>query len=103
VETSNEKKKTITQKIVVRAPLVRAVFTERLVSDLKMRFSGLESTGIIDDYKWFFGDDTNGIGPVVEHEYRKAGTYRVRLKTIDKRGIISQIEKEVKVESIENN
>jgi len=103
VETSDKKQKTISKKIVVRAPLVRAIFKKQMIENLVVRFSGLESTGMISDYKWFFGDNETGIGPVVEHEYKRAGTYRVRLKIVDKRGIISQIEKEIEVKNIGGN
>ncbi len=42
--------------------------------------------GTIADYVWDFGDGTEGIGPLVSHEYTRGGTYEVSLQVYNHEG-----------------
>ncbi|MAU12340.1 MAG: hypothetical protein CL607_21130 [Anaerolineaceae bacterium] len=42
-------------------------------------FDAGESTGLIHNYEWDFGDGTTQTGRTVTHEYTQAGTYNVKL------------------------
>jgi PKD repeat protein/uncharacterized protein YraI len=46
--------------------------------------------GLVDQvglsYRWDFGDDTQGSGPLVSHSYQQAGSYEVKLTVTDKDG-----------------
>jgi len=61
------------------------------------------SPGIIIQYLWDFGDNTNGSGVTVQHSYESAGTYTVTLRIIDDLGKedTTTITVEVKEEDIE--
>ncbi|MGQ9601268.1 MAG: PKD domain-containing protein [Candidatus Bipolaricaulia bacterium] len=50
------------------------------------QFSALGSIGQIVRYHWDFGDGQTALGPIVHHEYRKPGDYKVTLTVIDREG-----------------
>lgn len=54
--------------------------------------------GTIANYSWNFGDDTNGTGVLVTHEYPANGTYNITLTVADDKGGKNHTSKQVKVE-----
>jgi PKD repeat protein len=42
--------------------------------------------GVIDVYEWDFGDETSGLGQIVDHSYDSAGSYMVNLTVTDDEG-----------------
>lgn len=48
--------------------------------------SAQDPDGAIVAYRWFFGDRTTGRGRVVSHVFRRAGVYRVVLRTTNQAG-----------------
>lgn len=47
--------------------------------------------GIITKYMWDFGDDTNGTGENVLHQYNKSGIYTVKLTVIDNDNLVDEL------------
>jgi parallel beta-helix repeat protein len=69
-------------------PVAEAGKSRTVFRDTEVVFDGgnsVDNVGII-DYKWFFGDGSNGTGKVVNHSYRARGTYTVKLTVIDPSG-----------------
>ncbi|MBN1861876.1 MAG: PKD domain-containing protein [Candidatus Thermoplasmatota archaeon] len=57
-------------------------------------FDGSRSTdsdGSIVDWYWVFGDDSDGIGRIINHTYSKQGTYTVTLTVTDNAGAINAV------------
>jgi PKD repeat protein len=57
--------------------------------------------GTIANYSWNFGDDANGTGVLVTHEYPANGTYNVTLTVTDDKGGQNHTSKHIKVEKTE--
>ena len=66
-------------------PVAVIVAPERGVIGKPVEFDGRESYGKIEIalWAWEFGDGTKDEGPVVEHAYKDAATYRVMLTVTD--------------------
>jgi PKD repeat protein len=59
--------------------------------------------GIIDRYKWDFGDGSTSIKEIPTHEYRKSGSYTVNLTVFDNHGLKDYSEKIIKIVKDEND
>jgi PKD repeat protein len=57
--------------------------------------------GTIANYSWNFGDDANGTGVLVTHEYPANGTYNITLTVTDDKGGKNHTSKHLKVEKTE--
>ena len=64
---------------------------------LQVVFNPLESTGSIREYIWDFGDGKTSRNIMPTHTFNLAGTYTVRLKVIDFRGVIAEVTQEIAV------
>ncbi len=87
---------------VPELPKVHASFTAKSLGGAKMQFDATSSTGNIERYQVFFGDNTGsaiGTSPIVEHEYKAAGKYMVTLSVYGESGHYDQVTKEIDVGS----
>lgn len=56
-----------------------------------------DDSGIIEKYKWDFGDDSKSQGENPKHEYSKTGTYEVILTVIDNDGLQDSYSKNITI------
>ena len=76
-------------EVDVRSKPPVAKFDYRLIGSNRVRFdasSSYDPDGTIKSYHWSFGDGSIDFGKVVEHQYRGAGKYEVRLVVVDDYG-----------------
>lgn len=67
---------------VVESPVADAGPDQSACAGTPVQFNGIKSRdvdGLVNNFRWDFGDGTMGGGPTPVHTYDKAGTYRVRL------------------------
>ncbi len=76
--------------LVISAPVADAGEDLTVCANQKVKFDGTNSKSggrPIKSYEWNFGDGSLGAGPRPVHVYRKAGTYKARLKiTVEGKG-----------------
>lgn len=60
-----------------------------------------DADGSIASYRWDFGDGSTGTGATARHTYAEAGTYTVKLTTVDDDGETGTVSKQVKVTAAE--
>lgn len=60
--------------------------------------SSYDSDGLLTAYWWDFGDGKEGEGPMIEHTYRYAGSYLVRLTVLDDNHAQSILEQTLELE-----
>ena len=75
-----------------------------LVDELSVTFnasSSYDPDGNISSWLWNFGDETEGAGEIVSHEYLTSGTYNVTLTVKDDAGAEDSITHEIMVEKFQ--
>ncbi len=90
--TTSGKQQSATKTLVVRAPSLQPrILASRLsgTAPLTVAFDASPSSGVIANYEWNFGDNTQNDGMQVEHTFLDPGTYTVILTVRDAAGASS--------------
>jgi PKD repeat protein len=74
-----------------------SVVPEIGVTPLEVRFNPTDSSGMIIEYDWQFGDGETSREFTPTHIFKKPGQYEVQLKITDSKGVISESSKTITV------
>lgn len=80
----------VEKKVIVPAPVrIQAQIPDTVIIGEANDFAIFNASGSVDpngnplNFTWDFGDGTSAMGSIVKHEYKRTGTYKVKLEASD--------------------